>query len=140
MNNLIYNLYPGYFQKILINDTIKPKIFNSVTVIFIDIVNYSITVNNTIDLIEIKNMLDLLFTLIDNLVVKYKLFKYETIGDANVCIGGLYCNSYSSNYFNDSLNFCFELINNLDQILKKDVRERGKGHGAEIYRCISEDI
>ncbi len=108
-------IYPNYFNEIIQNIDMKPKIFNQVCVIFIDIVDYTIIVKNTLDLIKIKTMLDLLFELSDKLVIKHKIFKLETIGDAYVCIGGLYLDS--PDFYSDTLNFCIELINNLDTII-----------------------
>jgi class 3 adenylate cyclase len=83
--NIINKTYLQYA-----NQLIKPKLFDSVCIIFIDIVNYCLIVQDNKDLVLVKNILDELFSTIDKYVIKYNLFNVETIGDAYLCISGLY--------------------------------------------------
>jgi hypothetical protein len=75
--NIINKTYLQYA-----NQLIKPKLFDSVCIIFIDIVNYCLIVQDNKDLVLVKNILDELFSTIDKYVIKYNLFNVETIGDA----------------------------------------------------------
>ncbi len=65
-----------------------PKFHEMVTILFVDITKFSNMVKNT----KPKNLvedLDHIFSAFDEIVVKHKLEKIKTIGDAYMCVSGL---------------------------------------------------
>ncbi|CAK4685968.1 hypothetical protein LEN26_005967 [Aphanomyces euteiches] len=65
-----------------------PDHFDPVTVFFSDIVGFT-DICAAVSPTSVVHMLDTLYSAMDRLVIKHKLFKVETIGDVFVCSGGM---------------------------------------------------
>ena len=68
--------------------TVTPRMHNSVTIFFSDIVGFT-TMCDQIQPYEVIGILNRLYCVMDYLAMKFDLFKIETIGDAYVCCSGL---------------------------------------------------
>ncbi|XP_063688200.1 uncharacterized protein LOC134821388 [Bolinopsis microptera] len=88
-DDLIYKLVPADIAKKLKNHiTVTPEIFDSVSVLYADIVNFTL-ISSYHSATEVVNLLNYLFCLIDKLTDKYDAFKADTVGDAYVAVTGL---------------------------------------------------
>ncbi|XP_063685679.1 atrial natriuretic peptide receptor 2-like [Bolinopsis microptera] len=88
-DDLIYKLVPADIAKKLKNHiAVTPEIFDSVSVLYADIVNFTL-ISSYHSATEVVNLLNYLFCLIDKLTDKYEAFKADTVGDAYVAVTGL---------------------------------------------------
>jgi class 3 adenylate cyclase len=69
--------------------TIKSHKYNSVCVLFSDFQNFS-QISKNLSPEELVSELDYCFTAFDRIIEKHHLQKIKTIGDAYMCVGGLY--------------------------------------------------
>ncbi|KPM05548.1 guanylate cyclase-like protein 4 [Sarcoptes scabiei] len=88
-DSLLYRLLPMKVAKSLRNgERVKPEKFDNVTIMFSDIVGFT-TIASYSEPIETISILNNLFTIFDNIVKRYDVFKVETIGDAYLAVSGL---------------------------------------------------
>lgn len=87
--SLLLNILPFEIARQLkLKGRVKPKKYNSVTILFLDFVSF--TKNSEIlEPGKLIDILDLYFKAFDKIIDKYKVEKIKTIGDAYMCVGGL---------------------------------------------------
>jgi class 3 adenylate cyclase len=86
---LLLNILPGEVARELrSNGMVAPRYFEDVTIIFIDIVSFTISTEKLAaeDLVVLLNDY---FTAFDRISVRYGLEKLKTIGDCYMCLSGL---------------------------------------------------
>jgi class 3 adenylate cyclase/HAMP domain-containing protein len=88
-DSLLRNILPAQIaEELREKDSVEPKYFEDVTILFTDFVQFS---NSTRDL-PAEDLVFLLhdyFTEFDNIISRYGLEKLKTIGDSYMCVGGL---------------------------------------------------
>ncbi|KAG2446709.1 hypothetical protein HYH02_008274 [Chlamydomonas schloesseri] len=84
---LLHAMIPKKVIQTLRRGKIFTESFDTVTVLFSDIVAYT-TMSASMAPIEVVQMLDELYQEFDNLAEKHKLYKLDTIGDAFMLVGG----------------------------------------------------
>lgn len=85
--NLLYKVLPrSAIAKLHRGQTVLEK-FNLVTIFFSDIVGFT-SMAGSMRPIQVMKMLNELYTELDKLVEKHKVYKVETIGDAYMVVGG----------------------------------------------------
>lgn len=86
---LLLNILPKAIADRLKQDTQAiADYFDNVTILFSDIVGFT-PLSARLSAIELVNLLNLMFSLFDQLAQKYKVEKIKTIGDAYMVAGGL---------------------------------------------------
>jgi len=85
--NLLYKVMPRKaIAKLHRGQTVLEK-FNLVTIFFSDIVGFT-SMSGTMRPIQVMKMLNELYTELDKIAEKHKVYKVETIGDAYMVVGG----------------------------------------------------
>ena len=88
--DLLSNMLPAEVVRQLKNKNVaKAQKYNSVCVLFSDFKNFS-QISKNLPPEELVRELDYCFTTFDRIIDKYRLQKIKTIGDAYMCVGGLY--------------------------------------------------
>lgn len=88
-NTLLYSMLPKDVAELLRNgQTFEPQHHENVTLFFSDVVGFT-EMSAELAPWEVIDMLNTLYTLMDYLAEKFKLYKVETIGDAYMCCSGL---------------------------------------------------
>ena len=81
-NKVLEDVFPPHIAKALREGKkIEPEHHDVVTIFFSDIVGFT-NISSTLDPRDVMDMLDRLYTKLDNIAEEYELFKVETIGDA----------------------------------------------------------
>jgi class 3 adenylate cyclase/Tfp pilus assembly protein PilF len=92
-DELLRNILPGEIvEELAVTSTPKPRIVDDVTVIFIDIVNFTLSTNRN-EPEELLDELALHFDAYDEIVKGYGLEKLKTFGDGYMYAGGLFSES-----------------------------------------------
>eukprot|EP00045_Choanoeca_perplexa_P014587 m.173036 g.173036 ORF g.173036 m.173036 type:complete len:549 (-) comp16727_c0_seq7:47-1693(-) len=89
-DRLLEQVFPKHVADALkAGKKVEPQQFESVTIFFSDIVGFT-DISGSLPPEEVMDMLDRLYTKLDELSDKYDLFKVETIGDAFMCVSNLH--------------------------------------------------
>ena len=88
-DNLLGQMLPPAVSKQLLSGRkVEPQSFKSATVFFLDVVGFT-TISAQVDPLEIVNLLNSLYSVIDNVIERYDVYKVETIGDSYMIVSGL---------------------------------------------------
>ncbi len=88
--DLLTNMLPAEIvRQIKTNNPVKARAYDGVAVLFTDFKGFS-TIAENITPEELVTELNNCFTAFDRIIEKYRLQKIKTIGDAYMCVSGLY--------------------------------------------------
>jgi class 3 adenylate cyclase/AmiR/NasT family two-component response regulator len=107
-DKLIRNILPeSIANELKCHDCVKPKLYENVTVYFSDIVGFT-EMTNTIELIDLINELNDLFTVFDNIMKKNNCERIKTVGDAYIAVCGMY--KKDEDHALNIINAAYEII------------------------------
>lgn len=87
--NLLLNILPkSIAEELKANGTVKAKLIENVTVMFIDIVGFT-RLSEKLSPDELVEEIDIIYKEFDTITEKYEIEKIKTIGDAYMCASGL---------------------------------------------------
>lgn len=88
-DSLLRNILPAPIaEELRAKDSVDPKYFEDVTILFTDFVGFSNSTRN-LSAEDLVYVLHDYFTVFDNITTRYGLEKLKTIGDSYMCVGGL---------------------------------------------------
>lgn len=88
-NTLLYNLLPrNVADDLRRGNKVEPTHYDNVTVFFSDVVGFT-SICDQVDPWQVIDLLNQLYSVMDFLASRFKLYKIETIGDAYMCCSGL---------------------------------------------------
>lgn len=88
-NALLHNMLPAQVaDQLRQGGVVEPKHYENVTLFFSDVVGFT-SICDRVDPWDVIDMLNQLYSVMDHLAEKFKLYKVETIGDAYMCCSGL---------------------------------------------------
>lgn len=88
-DKLLKNILPDSIaEELKQNDKVIPRNYDEATILFADIVGFT-SYSTTVDAMELVDLLNDVFSGIDDVVARYKLEKIKTIGDAYMIAGGI---------------------------------------------------
>ncbi|KAI6227487.1 Guanylate cyclase [Aphelenchoides fujianensis] len=105
---LLYRMLPKQVaEKLKLGQSIEPESFESVTIFFSDVVGFT-TLSSRCTPLQVVNLLNDLYTLLDSIIAENDAYKVETIGDGYLCVSGLphrNGNEHARHIANMSLSF-----------------------------------
>ncbi|MFN8299538.1 MAG: adenylate/guanylate cyclase domain-containing protein [Chitinophagales bacterium] len=127
-DKLLLNILPEEVaEELKETGTAKAKYFEQVTVMFIDIKNFTI-ISQQLSPEELVSEIDLLFRTFDEIIERYGIEKIKTIGDAYMCAAGLPVPD--ENHAANILNAAIDIVTFMEE-LKHERHQQGK-HYCEV--------
>uniref|UniRef100_A0A9J2PT80 guanylate cyclase n=3 Tax=Ascaris TaxID=6251 RepID=A0A9J2PT80_ASCLU len=106
-------LPPQVAEKLRMGQTVEPESYESVTILFCDVVSFTKLAAKCTPL-QVVNLLNDLYTTFDAIIDEHDVYKVETIGDSYLCVSGLpYRNG--NNHGREIANMALVLIEKLKQ-------------------------
>lgn len=75
-------------EKLKSGQEVVPELFDSVTIFFSDVVAFT-TLAGKCTPLQVVNLLNNLYTIIDSIISEHDVYKVETVGDGYLCVSGL---------------------------------------------------
>ena len=126
-DSLLLNILPEEIaEELRQNDSVEPKYFEDVSILFTDFVGFTLSTEK----LAAENLVHLLndyFTAFDEITARYGIEKMKTIGDAYMCVSGLPRRNPSHPV--DIVLAAFEILHTVEELGR---REGSPGWGVRI--------
>jgi class 3 adenylate cyclase len=78
-------LFRQVAEKLKIGQSVEPESFDKVTVFFSDVVSFT-NLSAKCTPLQVVNLLNDLYTVLDSIIAEHDVYKVETIGDGYLCM------------------------------------------------------